>query len=97
MRATDLTPARCPLVGYAPIEIKLDGQEVRRTLLHPDQQSQLGEEAYDAGAKILTDFFKEELKQFLTDDLDPLGRAIIEVCLRDGTVEDYDALTPMFL
>lgn len=97
MRADDLTPARCALFGYAPKDITLDGQSVRRTLLLPDMQSQVGEEAYDAGAKILTDFFKQELKAFMTDELDPLGRQIIEVCLRDGTVKDYEALTPMYL
>jgi hypothetical protein len=97
MRADHLIPARCSLFGYAPTEITLDGQLVRRTLLLPDQQSQLGEEAYDVGAKILMDFFKHELRAFLADELDPLGREIIEVCLRDGTVKDYEALTPMFL
>ena len=51
----------------------------------------------DAGAKILTDFFKQEIRQFLTDDLDPLGRQIIECCLNDGTLEEYLALTPMRL
>jgi hypothetical protein len=97
VRADQLTPSRCPLFGYAPNEITLDGQPMRRTLLHPDQQSQVGEEAYDAGAAILTGFFKSELGQFLTDDLDPLGRAIIELCMRDAGVEEYDALTPMHL
>ncbi|WP_062069646.1 DUF4914 family protein [Demequina sediminicola] len=97
MRADLLTPSRCPLFGYAPKEITLDGQPVRRTLLRPELQSQVGVEAYDAGAAILTGFFKSELQQFLTDDLDPLGRQIIEVCLRDGSVEEYEALTPMYL
>ena len=97
MRADYLTPARCPLFGYAPKELSLDGQAVRRTLLQPEMQSQVGVEAYDAGAAILTNFFKAELTDFLTDDLDPLGRKIIEVCLRDGTVDDYEELTPMFL
>jgi hypothetical protein len=96
-RADQLTKTRCPLFGYAPTEITLDGQPVRRTLLHPDQQSQVGEEAYDVGAKILTGFFKAELAQFLTDDLDPLGRKIIELCMRDANVEEYEALTPMYL
>ena len=41
------------------------------------------------------DFFKSELQQFLTDELDPLGREIIEVCMRDGTIDDYVALTPL--
>ena len=94
-RPDHLTPARCPLFGYALTEMKIDGQLVRPTFLQPENQSQVGEEAYDTCAKILTDFFKSELPQFLTDDLDPLGRAIIETCLADGTVEQYAALTPI--
>ena len=92
-----LAPARCPLFGYAPTDFTLDGQLIRRTLFMPEEQSQVGEAAYDKGAKILTDFFKQELKQFLTDDLDPLGREIIQVCLNDGTIEDYNKITPMYL
>lgn len=97
MRAEQLVPARCALFGYAPKEITLDGQPVRRTLLHPELQSQVGTDAYDAGCAILTGFFKSELRQFLTPDLDPLGRQIIELCMRDAAVEEYEALTPMYL
>lgn len=97
MKAEQLEPARCPLFGYTPLEITLDGQPVRRTLLKPEMQSAVGVAAYDAGAAILTGFFKEELSKFLTDDLDPMGRQIIELCLRDAPVEEYEALTPMFL
>lgn len=95
IKRDQLTPARCPLMGYALKEVKIDGQLIRPTFLQPENQSQVGVEAYDAGAKIVTDFFKSELQQFLTDDLDPLGREIIEVCLRDGSIEEYDALTPL--
>ncbi len=91
----NFSPARLALFGYTPKEIKLDGQQVRPTLLRPAYQSQVGEEAYDIGAKILTDFFKSELQQFLTEELDPLGRQIIEICLRDGGIEEYVTLTPM--
>lgn len=90
-----LVPARCSLFGYALTELKLDGQVIRPTFLQPEHQSQVGFEAYDAGAKVLTDFFKSELAEFLTDEIDPLGRQIIEVCLNDGTIEDYLALTPL--
>ncbi len=90
-----LTPARCPLFGYTLTEMKIDGQLIRPTFLKPEAQSQVGEEAYDVGAKILSDFFKSELSKFLTEDLDPLGRQIIETCLADGTVDDYVALTPL--
>ncbi|MBQ5799885.1 MAG: DUF4914 family protein [Oscillospiraceae bacterium] len=97
VRAKHLVPSRCPLFGYSLDEMKLDGQFIRQTFLRPETQSKLGTEGYDAGAKILTDFFKEQIQQFLTDDLDPLGRQIIECCLNDGTLEDYLALTPMKL
>ena len=95
IRPEHLVPSRCPLFGYTLKEVKIDGQLIRPTFLRPDKQSQVGLEAYDEGARMLTDFFKAELKQYLTDELDPLGRQIIEVALRDGTIEDYVALTPL--
>ena len=97
MRPDSLMASRCALFGYTLREMKIDGQLIRPTFLRPDQQSQVGVEAYDAGAKVLTDFFKSELRQFCTQDLDPLGRQIIDVCLRDGTIDDYVALTPLHL
>lgn len=92
-----LAPARCSLFGYRPIEVKLDGQQIRPTLLQPEDQSQVGVEAYDTGARILQEFFADELRQFLTPGLDPLGREIIEVCLRGGSVRDYEEITPLYL
>ncbi|MCR6711182.1 MAG: DUF4914 family protein [Demequina sp.] len=97
MRADQLEPARCALFGYSPREITLDGQPVRRTLLRPEMQSWVGEEAYDAGCAILSGFFRSELTQFLTPDLTPLGREIIEACLADASVAEFEALTPMYL
>ena len=97
VRAKHLVPARCALFGYALDEMKLDGQFVRQTFLRPETQSKLGTEGYDAGAKILTDFIKEQVAQFVCDDLDPLGKEIIDCCLHDGTLDDYLALTPMKL
>ena len=52
-------------------------------------------QTYDAGAKILTDFFKQELEKFNTDELDPLGRQIIDMFLSGASVEDYINLIPM--
>ena len=95
IRMKHLVPARCPIFGYSLDEMKIDGQYVRQTFLRPELQSKLGFEGYDAGAKILTDFFKEQLKQFMTDDLDPLGRQIIELVMNDAPLEDYLALTPL--
>jgi hypothetical protein len=52
----------------------------------------MGKAGYDAGAAILTEFFKSELKKYLTPDLSPLGRKIIQACMRDATVEEYQKL-----
>ena len=95
IKAKHLTPARCPLFGYALVDMKLDGQYVRQTFLRPETQSKLGTKGYDAGAKILTYFFKSEIRQYPTQELDELGRSIIECCLNDGTLDDYLKLTPM--
>ena len=95
VRMKHLVPARCPLFGYSLDEMKIDGQYVRQTFLRPELQSKLGFDGYDEGAEILTDFMKDQVKEFLTDELDPVGRKIIETCLNDGTLEDYLAVTPM--
>ncbi len=92
-----LVEARCPLFGYRPTEVKLDGHQIRPTLLAPESQSQVGKKTYDAGAAILVDFFKQELTQYLTDDLHPLGRQIIEACLNDADAAEYDRLTPLYI
>ena len=97
VRMKHLVPARCQLFGYSLEEMKIDGQYVRRTFLRPEFQSKLGFEGYDAGAKILTDFIKEQIQGFMTDDLDPVGRHILELCLHDAPLEDYLAITPMKL
>ncbi|GEL94806.1 DUF4914 family protein [Cellulomonas composti] len=95
VRREQLTPARCALFGYTLKEMKLDGQHIRPTWLAPEMQTFVGVEAYDKGQEILKAFFRAELEQYLTDELDPLGRAIIELVLKDGSVADYEALTPM--
>ncbi|OJX97091.1 MAG: DUF4914 domain-containing protein [Micrococcales bacterium 73-15] len=95
LRRDRLAPARCPLFGYTLTDMVLDGQTIRPTLLRPEFQSQVGEAAYDEGARILSDFFAAELSQFLTDELDPLGRSIIEAVLRGASVEEYEELTPI--
>lgn len=97
VRRKHLVPARNPIFGYSLDEIKIDGQYVRRTFLRPEMQSKLGNEGYDAGAKILTDFMKEQLQQYLTDELDPIGRQIIELCMNDAPLEEYLKITPLHL
>lgn len=52
----------------------------------------MGEEAYDRGAEILRDFFHIQCKKFLSPDLNPLGKKIIDCCLSNGTLDDYNGL-----
>lgn len=95
VKAQHLVEARCPLFGYSLDEMKIDGQSIRQTMLRPELQSRVGLEGYDAGAKILTDFFKKELEQYLTPELDPRGREIIELCMKDAPLSEYLKITPM--
>ncbi|TCT16284.1 uncharacterized protein DUF4914 [Natranaerovirga pectinivora] len=90
-----LTPARATILGYALNKLKVDGVDIPKGLLQTNLQLEVGEEGYDAGAKILVDFFKKELKKYLSPDLNPLGKEIIECCLNDGTIEDYLKFIPM--
>lgn len=89
--------SRCPLLGYSLESVKVDGTFLPKELLEVNQQPEVGEEGYDIGAKLLTEFFKKELHKFLSPDLDPLGRQIIETCLKDGSIDDYIDLIPIRL
>ncbi|WP_227762083.1 DUF4914 family protein [Zhaonella formicivorans] len=93
-RKEQLTPAKCPLLGYALDSLKIDGTYLPKVFLQVDLQPEVGEEGYQAGAKILTDFFKRELQHFLTSELHPVGRQIIEACLSDAKLDEYVSLIP---
>lgn len=97
VRMKDLVPARCPLFGYSLADMKIDGQHIRRTFLRPELQSKVGLDGYDAGAKILTDFIKDQISQFNLDGLNPIGRNIIDLALQDAPLEEYLNITPMNL
>lgn len=90
-----LVEARCSLLGYCLDSLKIEGQFVRKAFLQPETQAEIGKDGYDAGAKILSDFFKKELEKFNTPDLNPLGKRIIECCLNDAPLKDYIDLIPM--
>ena len=91
-RDDQLLAARCPLLGWAPREIQVEGQHIEKFFFHVEAQPEIGEAAYDQGAQQLADFFKSELAQYLEPDLDPLGRRIIDCCLQNGSVEDFSGL-----
>ena len=90
-----LVEARCPLLGFGLESLKIDGQYIRRALLRPETQQEVGIEGYDAGAVILTEFFKQELAKYNTEDLNPLGKQIIDLFLKGASVQEYLDIIPM--
>ncbi|MFP4106677.1 MAG: DUF4914 family protein [Phycisphaerae bacterium] len=91
-RAEQVTESRCALLGYALQNMRIEGHWIHHWFLEVDTQPEVGPEAYDEGARILRDFFHRELRKYLQPELDSVGREIIECCLSDGTVEDYEKL-----
>ena len=94
-KAEHLSPSRLPLLGFSLENLKIDGQYINKVLLHPELQPELGTEGYDAGAKILSNFFKKEVSQFNVPGISPKGKKIIELCLNDASLEDYIKAIPM--
>ncbi len=74
--------------------IRIEGSELPPGLLRVNEQLAVGNEAFDAGARILVGFFKRELAKFRGDDLHPVGSRIIEACLDDAGLQDYVDLLP---
>lgn len=88
----DLTPARCPLLGFALQQLIIEGQRVPLSMLQVDKSMTVGEEAYDTGAAELEAFFRQQLSKFTVPDLDPLGKKIIECALSKGSMAEYESL-----
>ena len=93
-REGQLEPSRCPLLGFSPPQLRVSGYDIPRTLLQVQEQIEVGLDGYDKGAEILEQFFKDELKQYLTDDLNPVGKKIIELVYSGASIEEYVALIP---
>jgi hypothetical protein len=89
-----LHAARCPLLGYTPWPVNVEGAALAHWFLQVETQPEIGEEGYDRGAAILYEFFRKQLSKFLEPDLAPLGRAVIECCLGGGKAEDYESFIP---
>lgn len=93
-RPEQIRESRCNILGYALESLKVDGTFLPKGLLQTNLQPEVGNAGYDAGADILTAFFKQQLAQYRSPDLDPLGQKIIECCLADGKLSDYSELIP---
>jgi len=92
-RPDQLAPARCPLLGCTLTAMLVEGVQINPWFLQVELQPEVGIAGYDAGGRMLSDFFHRELAPYLEEsDLDSLGRSIIDCCLQGGTVQDYQHL-----
>ncbi len=89
-----LVPSRSRLLGYSMFQLTVEGYSIPRWFLQVDTQPEVGPEAYDAGAAMLEKFFEEYVSEFLDQDLDPLGRQIIEKFLAGARLAEIEALLP---
>jgi hypothetical protein len=86
--------SRCPLLGWSLRQIRVNGQVIPKGMLNVYEQLEVGEEGYDAGARILVDFFKEQLQQFRTPELSELGQRIIDLAMDDASLQEYAEILP---
>lgn len=94
-KSDQLRQSRCPLLGYTLHQLHVEGSLIARWFLQVNTQPEVGDAAYDQGAEILYGFFRTQLEAFLENDLNPLGRQIIECCLDGGSLADYEGLIPV--
>jgi len=87
-----ITPARCPLLGYVLNSMQIEGTIIPKWFLQVEEQPEVDIDGYDAGAEVLHRFFEKELQKFLVPDLDAIGKEIIACCLDRGTIEDFNKL-----
>jgi hypothetical protein len=95
LRPDQYQPARCKLLGYELNYLTIESSKIPTRFLKVYSQAEVGTEGYDAGAEILQEFFKAELQKYLKKDLYKTGKRIIEACLSDATMEEYNEIVPM--
>jgi hypothetical protein len=74
--------------------LMIEGQMISNWFTQIERQPEVGVDGYDEGAEMLKAFFKQQLKKFIEPDLAPEGRKIIECCMEDGSLDDYESLMP---
>jgi hypothetical protein len=90
-----LRPSLCPLLGYVPAAVQIEGVTISRWFLEVQAQPEVGEDGYKAGAKQLEAFFRDQLAPYSGyKDLRPLGKRIIACCMDGGTAADYSLILP---
>ncbi|MCB9359072.1 DUF4914 family protein [Candidatus Woesearchaeota archaeon] len=91
---SDLSESNSVLLGYSMNRLVIEGQTIPEHFLKPQLQPEVGNEAHKKGCRILEDYFKSELKQFLSPELDPLGKKIINLFMKGGKLQDFEKLIP---
>jgi hypothetical protein len=94
LKSAQYQPARCSLLGYELNYMTIEGSKIPSRFLKVYNQTEVGTEGYDAGARILEEFFKEELQKYLKGNLLQTGKRIIDACLSDASIEEYNAIVP---
>jgi hypothetical protein len=95
LRSDQFQPARCSLLGYELNYLTIESSKIPTRFLKVYNQIEVGTDGYDAGAEILQDFFKKELQKYLKEDLYRTGKRIIDACLSNATLEEYNEIIPM--
>jgi len=95
LRDDQYQPARCNLLGYELNYLTIESSKIPTRFLKVYNQVEVGNEGYDAGAEILQEFFKKELQKFKNEDLYKTGKRIIDACLSNATIEEYNQIVPM--
>lgn len=95
MRPEQYQPARCSLLGYELNYLTIESSKIPSRFLKVYNQQEVGTEGYDAGAEILMKFFKEELQKYMKEDLLKTGKKIIDACLSNAAVDEYNDIVPM--
>lgn len=95
LREDQYQPARCNLLGYELNYLTIESSKIPTRFLKVYNQIEVGTEGYDAGAKILQEFFESELKKYWTDDLYKTGKRIIDACLSNASADEYNEIVPM--
>jgi hypothetical protein len=95
LKDDQIQAARCPLLGYELNYLTIESSKIPSRFLKVYNQVEVGTEGYDAGAEVLQEFFNRELKKFMHKDLFHTGRKIIDACLSNASIEEYNQIIPM--
>lgn len=94
LRRSELDAYGSPLFGFTMHKVILEGEEIPKQFLRVFEQPEVGMDVFLAGNKQIEDFFRSELKQYMTNELNPLGKKIIEMFIDDASLSELERLIP---